>query len=152
MAVDVSVRQHNPPKRLDRAPPRSRDTPTAAIHHLGPEAHVYQQGAGQRWLFSSFPLPAGSACAAGSRREKDAHGVREPGEGWGGPAGAVEAAGGALSALGRSLSSRRPVAFPSRCRTCCRTYTTAGRWTRPSCRKRTAWWSSASGTTGTPRA
>lgn len=106
MAVDVSVRQHNPPKRLDRAPPCSRDTPTAAIHHLGPEAHVYQQGAGQRWLFSSFPLPAGSACAAGSRREKDAHGVREPGEGWGGPAGAVEAAGGA------PLSSRAVAVVP----------------------------------------
>lgn len=73
--MDVSVCQHSLPKRLERAPPRSRDTPTAAIPHLGPEAHVYQQGAGQRWLFSSFPLPAGSACAARSRREKDAHGA-----------------------------------------------------------------------------
>lgn len=122
--MDVSVCQHSLPKRLERAPPRSRDTPTAAIPHLGPEAHVYQQRAGQRWLFSSFPLPAGSACAARSRREKDAHGVREPGEGWGGgSAGAVEAAGGIRcrwpqpegcggAALGRGAPlSSRVVAF-----------------------------------------
>uniref|UniRef100_A0A8B9IIF8 Thioredoxin-like protein 4A n=1 Tax=Anser cygnoides TaxID=8845 RepID=A0A8B9IIF8_ANSCY len=72
------------PTTWAKQPPGSRDTPTAATHHFGrlcsqPPArarkHVYQRRAGQRCLSSSFPLPAGSACAARSRREKDAHGA-----------------------------------------------------------------------------
>lgn len=59
-----------------------------------------------------------------------------------------------FSAAGCSLSPRRPPPhrIPPGCRTCCLTYTTVGRLTRPSCRRRIEWWSSASGTTGIRRA
>lgn len=75
--------------------------------------------------------------------------------GRGGDPGGRGLSGGCAESPGRepqagAASPRRASSPP--CRTCSRTCTTAGRWTRLSCRRKTAWWSFGSDTTGTPRA
>lgn len=70
---------------------------------------------------------------------------------WGRPCGGRAPGEVSVTAPGLRRASP-PSQVPSRsgCRTCSRTCTTAGRWIRPSSRRRTEWSSFGSDTTGTP--